>query len=182
MKTNQSNWAVKTTAAVCLAAASASAQTNPDDVIYQDATNRVSLSLRFGFNINAQFKGIGGSLNPASYNGNGRKTPDGAAYNYDNGYVLTDVSGNAGGQSWNWGYDSASQVNAGNNSIAFQRTTATAAGSSSSGNVDNDAGTPGFEVAYDRLLGVKADWHNLRYGIEGAFNYQPITIHNNSTF
>ena len=179
MKNHHYHWAIKT-AALLILAAHASAQSSPGDVIYQDATNRVSLSLRFSLNINAKFRGIGGGLNPASYNGHARKTPDGAAYNYDNGYVLTDVSGNAGNQTWNWGYDNANQVNTGNHTIAFDRTTAAANGNSSS-SADNDAGTPGFEVAYDRQLGVKENWHNMRYGIEGAFNYQPISINNNST-
>jgi hypothetical protein len=180
MKNKHYHWAIQT-AALFLLAARAGAQSNPADVIYQDATNRVSLSLRFGLNINASFKGVGGSLNPSRYDGFGRKTPDGAAYNYDNGYVLTDVSGNAGNQSWNWGYDNASQVNAGNHTIAFDRTTAAANGGSSA-SAGNDAAIPGFELAYDRQLGVKADWHNMRYGIEAAFNYQSIAINNNSTF
>ena len=171
-----------------LFAASASAQSvpadvvsQPDDVVFQDSTNRVSLSLRFGLNINAHFKGIGGSLNPASMNGSHRRTPDGDRYNYDDGYVLTDVSGNAGGQSWYWGYDNASQVNAGNSTIAFNRTTAVANGKDST-IADHDADNAGFEFAYDRQLGVKEDWHNMRYGVEAAFNYLPIAINNNSTF
>lgn len=164
-----------------LLAANASAQSNPGDAVYQDATNRVSLSLRFGLNINAKFKGIGGSLNPSMYNGFGRKTAEGDKYNYDNGYVLTDVSGNAGGQSWYWGYDNASQVNAGNNTVSFDHTTAVANGGAS-GSADNNAATPGFELAYDRQLGVKENWHNMRYGVEAAFNYVPIAMNNNSTF
>src|SRR5258706_7594292 len=109
MKKNQYNWAIQT-AALFILAATASAQQNPGDAVYQDSTNRLSLSLRFGLNINAKFKGIGGSLNPARYDGFGRKTPDGAAYNYDNGYVLTDVSGNAGGETPNRGYGHHAQV------------------------------------------------------------------------
>ena len=182
MKNNHYNWMLKTAGLLLLAtSAQAQAQADAGDVIYQDSTNRVSLSLRFGLNINARFKGIGGSLNPASLNGSNRKTPDGDQYNYDNGYVLTDVSGNAGNQSWYWGYDNASQVNAGNNTVAFDRTTAVANGNSS-GTGDNHASNPGFELAYDRQLGVKEDWHNMRYGVEVAFNYQPIAINNNSTF
>jgi hypothetical protein len=169
MKNNHYNWAIKT-AALFILAANASAQEIPDNVIFTDSTNRVSLSLRFGLNINAKFKGVGGSLNPAAK----------GAGQYDDGYVLTDVSGNAGGQTWNWGYDNASQVNTGNNTVAFNRTTAAAGNSSSNGEYDST--DPGFELAYDRQLGVKEDWHNMRYGIEGAFNYQPISIHNNSSY
>jgi hypothetical protein len=179
MKTNHYNWAIKA-AALLFLAANASAQSNQGDVIYQDATNRLSLSLRFGLNINGHFKGIGGGLNPSASHPSNRKTPDGDKYNYDNGYVLTDVSGNAGNQSWYWGYDNASQVNAGNHTISFDHTTATPNGGSSS-SAGNNAAIPGFELAYDRQLGVKEDWHNMRYGIEVAFNYQSIQMNNNST-
>ena len=169
MKNNHYHWAIKM-AALFLLAARASAQADPGDSVYQDATNRVSLSLRFGLNISAKFKGIGGNLNPSKNPGQ-----------YDNGYVLTDSSGNAGGQTWNWGYQDASQVNAGNNTVSFDRTTAVANGNSSSGKSDADVST-GFELAYDRQLGVKEDWHNMRYGIEAAFNYTPIDINQTTTF
>src|SRR6266699_1485286 len=72
--------------------------------------NRLSLSARFGFNISGKFKGIGNGLFtvPAP---NPRRTLDGDAYNYDDGYVLTDSSGNFGGETRYWGYDdSASQI------------------------------------------------------------------------
>jgi hypothetical protein len=144
------------------------------------ATNRFSLSLRFGLNIHAQFKGIAGSLNPSSYNGFGRRTPDGAAYNYDNGYVLSDRSGNAGGHTWNWGYDSAGQADTANHTVAFERTTASASGGA--GSAEKDTTSPGFEFAYDRQLGVKEDWHHMRYGLEGAFNFQTLSVNNSSTF
>jgi hypothetical protein len=153
--------------------ASPSQPLSSDDKIYQDSTNRFTLSLRFGLNISAKLKGIGGSLNPASNNKPGQ---------YDDGYVLTDISGNAGGQTWNWGYDNSSQVNAVNHTVSFDRTTAVAdANNSSSGKADSD-GNIGFEIEYDRQLGVKEDWHNIRYGIEAAFNYTPIDINQTSTF
>jgi hypothetical protein len=179
MKKNNYHWAVKT-AGIFLFAANASAQT--DDGIYQDVnvTNRFTLSVRFALNIDAKFSGIGGSLNPSAHIPINRKTPSGDNYNYDNGYVLTDISGNAGNQSWYWGYDSASQVNSVANTISFNRTTATPSGNSSSGSADAD-GT-GFEIAYDRQLGVKEDWHNMRYGFELAVNFLPICVNSSSTF
>jgi hypothetical protein len=39
---------------------------------------------------------------------------------YDDGYVYVDVTGNAGGATWNWGYQSASQV-PGNGMIVFHK-------------------------------------------------------------
>jgi hypothetical protein len=168
MKTNYYNWAIKA-AGLFLFAVTTTAQAV--DEIYSDSTNRVTLSLQFGLNINASFKGIGGSLNP-SMNIPGH---------YDNGYVLTDISGNAGGQTWYWGYDSSSQNNAANHTISFDRTTASAIGNPSA-SADDSAGTPGFELDYDRQLGAKEDWHNLRYGFDSAVNFVPISINNNNTF
>src|SRR5437773_209958 len=63
-------------------------------------TNRFTFSARFSLNIKAKFQDVGSVLPAAP-----RLTPDGANYNYDDGYILTDVSGNFGGQTWNWGYD-----------------------------------------------------------------------------
>jgi hypothetical protein len=178
-RNNHYHGAIKT-AAFFIFAATASAQS--DNGIYQDvtATNRFTLSLRFGLDIDTKFKGIGGSLNPSANIPINRKTPRGDNYNYDNGYVLTDISGNAGNQSWYWGYDNSSQVNTIANTISFNRNTATPSSSSASGSAD--AGNTGFELAYDRQLGVKADWHNMRYGLELAVNFMPVCVNSSSTF
>ena len=138
MKINHHNLVIAA-AGLFLFAASAAAQN--DSKIYQNSTNRFTFSARFGLNISAKFKGIGGNLNPSKNPGQ-----------YDDGYVHTDVSGNAGGQTWYWGYDNSSQINAGNNTVSFDRTTATANGNSSTGNEDSGV-TTGFELAY-RQLGV----------------------------
>jgi len=164
MKTNHYNWAIKT-AGICLLAATAAAQS--DDKVYSDSTNRLTLSLQFGLNINASFRGIGGRLNNA-------------AGNYDDGYVLTDISGNAGGQTWNWGYDNSGQVIPANHTIAFDRTTLPA-NAIPSASADDSAATPGFALDYNRQLGAKADWHKLRYGFDSAVNFVPVSINNNNT-
>jgi hypothetical protein len=142
-----------------------------EDEVYSDSTNRLTLSLQFGLNINASFKGIGGRLNPSA-------TLPG---HYDNGYVLTDISGNAGGQTWYWGYDNSSQLNTANNTITFDRTTV-GAGGTPSASADDSAATPGFELDYNRQLGAQAGWHNLRYGLDSAANFVPISINNNNAF
>jgi hypothetical protein len=177
MKKNHHNLAIKTTGLLLLATAVSAEQ---DKQTYLESTNRVTLSLRFGLNINTKFKGIGGSLNSLFPGANGRRTPRGDAYNYDNGYVLTDISGNAGNQTWYWGYDNSSQVNAGNHTISFDRTTASAA-DSSSGDADSDPDI-GFELSYDRQLGEKENWHNMRYGLEVAVNFMQLSLNNSSTF
>lgn len=44
----------------------------------------------------------------------------GVDYNYDDGYVHVDSSGNLGGETWNWSYDESGQYNtAGDGSIAY---------------------------------------------------------------
>ncbi len=57
------------------------------------ATNRLTFSARFGLNISAKFSGVAPIAMPATT----RTTPDGATYNYDDGYVLPDVSGSGDG-------------------------------------------------------------------------------------
>ena len=143
------------------------------------ATNRFTLSARFGLNLSGKFKGVGSAFSSGTPLSAGRHTPQGDAYNYDNGYVLTDISGNAGGQSWYWGYDNASQVNSGANTIAFNHTVAIGLPSQNSG---NDSTSVGAELTYDRELGVRENWHHLRYGVETAFNYAPIEFNSGGVF
>jgi len=126
--------------------------------------NRLSLSPRVGFNISAEFESTatGGS-------GGARVTPNGDAYNYDNGYVLTDVSGNAGGQTWYWGYDdSTAQVSG--NTILLSRTTASGAPASMAQDADL---SPGVELLYQMQLGAHG---RLRHGLEAAVAYQHVHV------
>jgi hypothetical protein len=114
--------------------------------------------------MSAHFKGLATLPSPVIP----RVTPHGDHYNYDDGYVLNDVSGSANGQSWYWGYDnSASQISG--NTVLLSRTTVT--GSSPSTSSDSDV-SPGFEVVYHRWLN---DNEKFRYGIEAAFNWQSLS-------
>ncbi len=88
--------------------------------------------------------------------------------------MLTDVSGNAGGQTWNWGYDSSGQVSG--NTILMHRTTPPP-GTTTEAGTDLPDASLGFELAYDRELG---SYKQFRYGIEGAVNYMNISLHANS--
>src|SRR5690242_3901630 len=64
--------------------------------------NRIGLSYRMGLNITVDFKKLGGLglSNP------GPATGGAVNRNYDNGYNRVDSSGNAGNQTWYWGYSS----------------------------------------------------------------------------
>jgi len=143
----------------------------------RDSTNRLALSLRLGFNISAKFKGIGGSLQPGAAAANGRRTREGDAWNYDDGYVLTDISGNFGNQTWYWGYENGSQISG--NDILFHRTTAPGLPANRS---DDNEPYYGAELTYYYQLGVKDNWHHMRYGVEGAANFMPVSLSMNNRF
>jgi hypothetical protein len=144
--------------------------------------NGFTLSGRFGFNISARFKGNASSLptfDPVRF------TPNGDAYNYDDGYVLVDSSGNFGGQTWYWGYDNSAlypggqisdNINFPENTILMNRSTPDGGFSSPS---KGDDGTLGFELSYSRQLGVLKSG---TWGVEIAANWQSFSIKDSSTF
>ncbi|MBN2508559.1 MAG: hypothetical protein JXQ71_17915 [Verrucomicrobia bacterium] len=134
--------------------------------------NRLTLSARLGFNVSARFKGTTAGLTALA---NSRTTPLGHAYTYDDGYVLTDSSGNAGGQTWYWGYDdSASQISG--NTILMSRSTPAPGFASPS--CDDDA-VWGTELTYQRWLG---QWRRMHYGLEAAANWQTFGVRDSSTY
>jgi len=170
MKTTRFIW-------IALAAATFTTAACAEEIV----TNRLTASLRFGLNISARFKGSVGTLAP----GLTRTTPNGDAYNYDDGYVHTDVSGNEGGQTWYWGYDNSATYPAGQisdgaafpaNTILFSRSTPS--GDFSSPSMQDDPHL-GVEVVYDRHLVTK---QNISYGVEVAGNYMNIALRDSRSF
>jgi YD repeat-containing protein len=147
-------------AALLLPALIAKGQTDTNSL------NHIRFVPRVAFGISASFKNVGNvSLSPG-----GRTTPDGKAYNYGDGYVLADVSGNRGGQTWNWGYDSSSQISG--NTLLMHQTTAS---ENSSSAASTDLSNPGWggELIYDRELGSRGRMH---YGLESAVSYLNISL------
>jgi len=57
--------------------------------------------------VETNYSGLGAFRNPQ----NPQPLGGGQNYNYDDGFVRLDATGNAGGHSWNWGYDNAAQFN-----------------------------------------------------------------------
>ena len=146
--------------ALCMPAAPVFGQSETNSL------NHFHFNSRAAFNITARFKQSGSiALSP-----NGRTTPNGNAYNYDDGYVLTDVSGNQGGQTWNWGYDGSSQISGGTVQM-HQNTVAQNVSSSASSDLP-DPGLGG-EVSYDREFG---SWHGFHYGLESAISYMSVSV------
>ena len=74
-----------------------------------DSVNRLSFGARFGMNFKADFRNSA-PANPGPPGVNIGPVAAGADHTYDDGYVLVDSSGNAGGLTWNWGYRKAGQV------------------------------------------------------------------------
>jgi hypothetical protein len=140
------------------------------------SVDRIGLSYRMGFNAPVSFntpvsvKGLGGSpaLSVPRY------TPDGDRYNYDNGYVLVDSTGNAMGYTRYWGYASASQVSG--NTITMQKSSSAETVSSSEDHYDTPMS--GIELTYNRELIRKEAW---RGGLEGAFGYTHMSVQGGGT-
>lgn len=115
--------------------------------------NRFSLKATFNFGIKTEFTS-------ATPNNSGALVP-GVNRTYDDGFVKVDISGNAGGTTWNWGYDTAGQFTAadpaapflGASSLAFHSVSSLADGQTRG---SRDRMTPGFELVYEEVLGR---WH-----------------------
>jgi hypothetical protein len=179
MRKKHYHWTVQLTGMVLLGTVVSAEQ---DLNTYLQSTNHITLSLRFGLNIRSQFSGLGSSFGSGGGSaGNGRFTPNGDQYNYYDGYVLPDSTGNALGYSTYWGYDRASQYNQALNQFTFHQITATGISSAQSGDEDSQNAYPGLELTYDREFGKKENWHDMHYGLEGAVNFMKITLNNNST-
>jgi hypothetical protein len=133
--------------------------------------NRISVSARAAFNITARFKPTQAPAAPVA-----RKTPNGDTYNYANGYVLTDRSGNAGGQTWYWGYDDPGQISG--DTILMSRSSLVPGDSAWAGTADAGENFGG-ELAFNRELFIRGE---NRYGIEAAIGYLNISLTDTSPY
>jgi hypothetical protein len=123
--------------------------------------NRLSFGYRFGLNISAEFKGFGASP----------QTPPGI---FDDGYVLPSSRQTGGskpapdGRTWNWGYDSPTQVQGGN---LLQTKSYAPAAPATSHTLDDNRVTSGLELTYARELWSGGRSNACHFGVEAAFNY-----------
>ena len=127
----------------------------------------VGMNIKADFNVNGSF-GVSGS-NPGEAGPAGR----GKNHFYDDGYVLVDDTGNAGGVTTYWGYQNAGQYNAAAQTLTFH--SASAYSTSGSASVDGDMQL-GLDLAYGG--------HLFRYGRalvgwEFGFAWLPISIKDN---
>ncbi len=157
---------------IILSTTIALAATTPFVMRGQDSTdnpNRFFFGPRFGLNIKADFR------NNASYFGpvNPGPATGGANHTYNDGYVLLDSSGNAGGLTWNWGYQSSSQVVG----DTMQFHSIQSSGSASA----TDDPQYGGELVYQRVMGDLPCLSAGHWGFEFGFGITDINLQANRT-
>jgi hypothetical protein len=132
-------------------------------------TSHFSFGAAVGFNISAKFNENGVFNLPGSGVANGL---------YDDGYVLTDITGSTDGYTTYWGYQNANQVQntaAGQTVVMHKTTSFTTIGNSSQ---DEGGPFPGFELDYGGSL---YHWQNFRIGWDLGFDLVPFSISDNQT-
>ena len=133
-----------------------------------DWTRHFRLGPLAAFNIGAHFNIVPGALFKGISGNNV------AAGIYDDGYVRTDQTGNAGNLTGYWGYNNASQYNG--NSITMHATSGYSIPNGSSAGTD-----VGYSVGFDLAYGVNIwYWKHARVGIDLGFSYLPISVSDNS--
>jgi len=133
--------------------------------------NKINLSYRLGLNITVDFKKLGGFGNP---NDPGPDTGSTENRNYDDGYNLVDISGNAGGQTWYWGYSDPASIQG--DTMVLHHTSSPSTGVSN----DNDDGVNhGIELSYQYEIHRDPDKH-WRWGAEAAFGFTKLTMDDTS--
>lgn len=135
--------------------------------------NRFSIGPRIGFNFKGDF-----SLRPVGNASNPGPATGGVNHGYNDGYVNVDSSGNAGGQTWNWGYQNNSQVVG--DTMQFHSLQAQSP-SLSSHNSTSDDPQVGVELVYQRILGHFPSKSAGCWGLEAGFGYTDIDLHDDRT-
>lgn len=129
--------------------------------------NRFGLSYRVGFNIDAKFSNLGG-FSFADTGHNPGPATGGVNHEYDDGFNRVDSTHNGEGLTWNWGFNSASQVSGDN--LNLHSSSGLGDGSSKAGGGDPQHGV---ELSYARYFGTVK---GVRWGIEAAVNYIAVDI------
>jgi hypothetical protein len=131
-----------------------------------ESANRFSLGARFGMNFKAAFHNSG-AANPGPAIG-------GIDHNYDDGYVRVDSSGNAGGVTWNWGYQNAAQVVG--DTIQFHANRSGIPSDPANHKITDDP-QYGAELTYQRIIGPFLS--SGRWGLEAAFGWTDLDLRDN---
>ena len=106
----------------------------------------------------------------------------GQNYEYDDGFVRLDSTGNAGGLTTNWGYEGSAQYNpSGGGTMSFSITNNIA----SSETTDSDDSAPGFEFfgyyEIGELPTLTLGGGSARWGVKATLHYANISISDSGT-
>jgi hypothetical protein len=127
--------------------------------------NKIGLSYRMGLNITVDFKKLGGFpaiSDPGPSLGITNRSYDNGSYNF------VDVSGNAGGQTWFWGYEQPGQLQG--NALVMESSSSPA--DVTSKNRENDP-QHGLEITYSRELHRDEKW---RFGAEVGLGWTTVDV------
>jgi len=130
------------------------------------------------FGLEAGFGGLGRFNSPFTP----QPVGGGTDYDYDDGFVHIDSSGNLGGTTWNWGYQNDSQYNPANGgSVRYGITNSLANGYAE----ERDNAEVGVELfaCYD-MGGVNfagLENRGARWGLRGGFHYARVGIANHDS-
>ncbi|HUB86434.1 MAG TPA: hypothetical protein VMB22_00970 [Verrucomicrobiae bacterium] len=129
-----------------------------------DWTHHISVGALLGMNISANFNESG------LFNISGNNAANGI---YDDGYVLEDQTGDAGGYTGYWGYDNALQYDATAQTLSMHSATSYFTSGS-----ENDTGSlfAGVEVVYGQNFWY---WKHSRVGFDLGVGLLPISITDN---
>jgi len=132
-----------------------------------DWTRNFRVAVQLGLNIRADFKTTG------QFQIGGAQIPGNREY--DNGYVRVDETGNAGGTTSYWGYESPGQYDSAAQTIAFHRTDGFDVGN---GAQRRDSSVQlGFDMAYG---GTIKRWWRKRLGWEFGVGILPLSFKDDS--
>lgn len=136
--------------------------------------NRLSVNGKYSVNAKGSFTSSTPAANIGPLGGGA-----GTQRFYNDGFVGTDISGNAGGRTWNWSYNDPVQMPVAG-TLNFHTTTSPTDGSTRN---SGDGGLPGVEVRFGRVLGsfdlgggMKVHW-----GLFGGLSYADLHLRDNGT-
>ncbi len=138
---------------------------NSSDDASSPFRQRIGLGYRMNFNMSAKFGNVGGMIATSNP---GPATGSNVDRTYDDGFNRVDVSGNAGGQTWFWGYTDASQI-VGDTVVMHSRSV------SSTSSEETDDPQHGTELTYNIELGATKSW---RWGMEAGASYTAFNVTN----
>jgi len=142
------------------------------DSFMTEPAGRIGLNYQGAFNVRASFKHLGNF--PAASNP-GPATGGGIDRFYDDGFNRVDASGNAGGLTTYWSYQSPSQV-PGNDTVVMHSSSVSSA--HNSGAITDDP-QHGFELTYAWPLSTGKTW---RWGLAAAFGFTDLSIKQNENY